>query len=68
MSLIEARVSQRPMKRAAVAAWSEQLGSPAPESDRSRLLARVGGLTAITGLLMYLTWRVIFTFPAGGAT
>ena len=36
------------------------------ESTRSRLLARAGGLAALTSLLVYLTWRVVFTLPAGG--
>ncbi|MBA2772694.1 MAG: glycosyltransferase [Nocardioidaceae bacterium] len=49
-----------------VAAWAEQIGSPRPESDRSRHLAHLGGLTAISVLVAYLTWRLMFTLPAGG--
>ncbi len=49
-----------------VAAWAEQIGSPRPESDHSRHLAHLGGLTAISVLVAYLTWRLMFTLPAGG--
>ena len=42
------------------------MGSPRPEPSRSRLLAHVGGLTAILALVAYLSWRVAFTIPAGG--
>ncbi|MEP6665743.1 MAG: glycosyltransferase family 2 protein [Nocardioidaceae bacterium] len=66
MSLVEERIPQQTEERAKVAAWSEQLGSPSAESDRSRRLAHVGGLAAITSLIAYLTWRVAFTLPSGG--
>ena len=66
MSLLDERMSQRTVERAQVAAWTEQLGSPMPESDRTRLSARIGGLAAIVALLAYLTWRISFTFPTGG--
>jgi len=49
-----------------IAAWARQLGSPFPEPARSRRLAHVGGIAAIAALLAYLTWRVIYTLPAGG--
>lgn len=48
-----------------LSAWTRQLGSPEPESRRSQLLARIGGLTAVIGLLMYLTWRIAYTLPSG---
>ena len=47
-------------------AWAGQLGPPSVESRRSKLLARTGGLAAVTSLIAYLTWRVTFTLPAGG--
>jgi cellulose synthase (UDP-forming) len=49
----------------AIAPWALRLGSPAPESRRSRLTARTGGLVAVGSLLAYLTWRIAFTLPAG---
>lgn len=47
-----------------LASWTRQLGAPADESRRSRTLARIGGVAALTSLLAYLTWRVAFTLPA----
>jgi cellulose synthase (UDP-forming) len=32
----------------------------------SKSLARVGGLAALTGLVGYLTWRLLYTLPVGG--
>lgn len=55
-------------RRFHLAAWTKQLAAPAPESRKSKLLARAGGLVAVIGLLMYLTWRIAFTIPAGGST
>lgn len=49
-----------------VAGWAHLLGSPGPETRRSRLLARVGGVTAVVALIAYLTWRILFTIPVGG--
>jgi len=49
-----------------VAGWAYLLGSPRPETRRSRLLARVGGVTAVVALIAYLSWRIAFTIPAGG--
>jgi len=51
---------------ARTAGWVNELGRPSPEPRRSQLLAHVGGLTAIGALLAYLTWRLLFTMPAGG--
>jgi len=49
-----------------LAGWAFLLGPPRAESSRSRLLAHVGGLTAIFALVAYLSWRVVYTIPAGG--
>ena len=49
-----------------LADWTNQLGSPAPESARSRRLAHLGGIAAIFAVVSYLTWRVSSTLPAGG--
>jgi cellulose synthase (UDP-forming) len=49
-----------------IAGWAFLLGTPLPEQRLSRILARVGGLTAVFALLAYLSWRVAFTIPAGG--
>jgi cellulose synthase (UDP-forming) len=50
-----------------LADWTNQLGTPAPESRRSRRLAHVGGVAAVAAVVAYLTWRVSSTLPAGGA-
>ena len=47
-----------------LASWTRQLGAPADESRRSRTIARIGGVAALTSLVAYLTWRVAFTLPA----
>ena len=47
-------------------AWATQMGRPAPESNRSRHLAHIGGVAAIVALLGYLLWRITYTLPAGG--
>lgn len=52
--------------KAGIASWAAQLGPPAPEARRSRRMAHIGGVAAIGALVMYLTWRVAFTLPAGG--
>jgi cellulose synthase (UDP-forming) len=49
-----------------LAGWAYLLGSPRPESPRSRRLARVGGLVAVGAIVTYLWWRVTFTMPTGG--
>ncbi|BCW68344.1 hypothetical protein NicSoilB4_31070 [Arthrobacter sp. NicSoilB4] len=58
----EARVQSR----AGLASWAGQLGTPGPESPRSRRMAHIGGIAAIGSLAIYLTWRLAFTLPAGG--
>ncbi len=65
MTVIEERVETRPGVRTSVAAWSEQLGRPSPESHRSRRLAHLGGLAAVTALAAYVTWRSLWTLPSG---
>jgi cellulose synthase (UDP-forming) len=49
-----------------VAAWVAQVESPTPEPARSRRMAHIGGIAAITALVAYLTWRIAFTLPLGG--
>src|SRR4051812_19668065 len=49
-----------------LASWTRQLGAPADESRRVRIMARIGGLAALTSLVAYLTWRIAFTLPVGG--
>ncbi|UVJ40432.1 glycosyltransferase family 2 protein [Arthrobacter sp. CJ23] len=56
----------RAVTTAGLAAWTAQLGSPAPEAKRSRRMARIGGIAAIAALLLYLIWRIAFTMPLGG--
>ena len=56
----------RLLSRAGVASWAAQLGTPGPEAPRSRRMAHIGGIAAIGSLVIYLTWRVAFTLPAGG--
>lgn len=51
--------------RLGLAAWTEQLGSPAAESTASRRWARFGGVAAIAALVGYLFWRLAYTLPAG---
>ncbi len=49
-----------------LAGWAYLLRPPRREAARSRQLAHVGGVTALTSLVVYLTWRVLFTMPSGG--
>ena len=51
---------------AKVAGWASLMGPPRRESARSRRLAHVGGLVAASALITYVTWRIVFTLPAGG--
>ncbi|WP_426300290.1 glycosyltransferase [Arthrobacter sp. R-11] len=53
--------------KAGISAWAAQLGTPAPEAPRSRRMAHIGGISAISALVLYLAWRIIFTLPANGA-
>ena len=50
---------------ARLASWADRLGRPAPEPPASRLRARLGGLLAVTVLVLYLAWRLGTTLPAG---
>jgi cellulose synthase (UDP-forming) len=59
--------SQAGENRAALAGWAKHLGRPGPEDARSQRTARLGGLTALFAMVMYLTWRVAFTLPSGPA-
>ena len=52
--------------RLTLAPWSHYLGTPGPESVRSRRLAHLGGLTATLALVGYLVWRVTATLPQSG--
>ncbi|MGY2875506.1 cellulose synthase (UDP-forming) [Marmoricola sp. URHA0025 HA25] len=67
---VGARTAPRTVTRTArhveTAGWAELLGSPAAESARSRRLAHLGGVAAMTALVGYLTWRLAFTLPATG--
>jgi cellulose synthase (UDP-forming) len=49
-----------------LAGWADLLGPPRPEPRRSRVLARIGGVTAVLALIAYLSWRITFTIPADG--
>lgn len=48
------------------AGWADLLGAPSAETSRSRLIAHVGGLAAVTAVIGYLTWRLAFTIPSSG--
>jgi len=50
-----------------VAGWANQLGAPHAETSHSRRMAHLGGVAAAVALLAYLTWRIAFTLPVGGA-
>jgi hypothetical protein len=51
-----------------IAAWASQLQSPAVESTRSRRMAHVGGIAAISALLAYLTWPSPIHFRSADGT
>ena len=53
------------LTRSGIAGWAARLGHPGPEAPRSRRLAHVGGVAAIAVLVLYLSWRVLFTLPEG---
>ncbi|MBM0126469.1 glycosyltransferase [Pimelobacter simplex] len=51
---------------AGLAGWTGFLDPPGPERARTRALARVGGLVAVTAVVVYLTWRIADTLPPSG--
>ncbi|WAH98139.1 glycosyltransferase family 2 protein [Arthrobacter sp. MMS18-M83] len=58
-------LAAKDLSRAGLAGWVMQMGAPSVEPVRSRRMARIGGVTAVVALIMYLTWRAVFTLPAG---
>ncbi len=59
-----ARFSSRPDTR--LAGWAPGLRLLGTETARSRTWARLGVLVSITAIVVYGTWRIMFTLPAGG--
>lgn len=49
-----------------ISLWADRLGPPHAEDSRSRRLAHLGGIASVTALVMYLTWRILYTVPSGG--
>ncbi len=49
-----------------LAGWSPGLRLLGTETSRSRTWAHVGVLASITALVVYGTWRILFTMPLGG--
>lgn len=58
------RAAVRPDTR--LAGWHRGLQPLTTETVRSRLLAQLGVTVALTTLLVYVTWRVLFTMPLAG--
>jgi cellulose synthase (UDP-forming) len=58
-------LTARDLSREGIAGWVLHLGAPAAEPRGSRRMARIGGVTAVAALVLYLTWRAAFTLPAG---
>jgi cellulose synthase (UDP-forming) len=58
--------NNRVRHRSRLAAWTRYLDSPAPEPAAARRLARAGGVVAVGSLVLYLSWRVLFTLPPHG--
>lgn len=58
-------LAAKDLSRAGLAGWVLQMGAPSAEPRRSRRMARIGGVTAVVALIMYLTWRAVFTLPVG---
>lgn len=46
--------------------WAVDLEPLTVESNWSKTWARVGVLASITALLVYVTWRIVFTLPPNG--
>ncbi len=57
------RAAVRPDTR--LAGWARGLRPLTVETARSRLLAHLGVVLALTALLVYGTWRIFFTLPMG---
>lgn len=51
---------------ARLAGWAKLLGRPQREEPQSRRMAHLGGIAAVAALVLYLTWRLLFTLPVGG--
>lgn len=56
--------SAKALARAGIAGWAARLGTPGPESPRSRRWAHLGAVAAIAALVLYLCWRILFTLPS----
>lgn len=56
--------SAKALARAGIAGWAARLGTPGPESPRSRRWAHLGAVAAIAALVLYLCWRTLFTLPS----
>ncbi|GAA3626051.1 glycosyltransferase [Microlunatus ginsengisoli] len=50
----------------ALAGWAAGIDYLGTETTRSRLIAHAGVLGSIIALLLYVSWRVLFTLPSGG--
>ena len=59
-----ARVATAPDTR--LAGWTPGLRLLGTETSRSRTWARIGVLASITAIVVYGTWRIMFTLPSGG--
>ncbi len=51
---------------ATLAGWAGLLGRPRPETTRSRRTAHLGGVLAMMALVLYVSWRILFTLPPSG--
>ena len=58
------RVATAPGTR--LAGWAPGLRLLGTESARSRQWAHIGVLVSITAIVVYGTWRIMFTMPLGG--
>ncbi|MFT4295362.1 MAG: glycosyltransferase [Micropruina sp.] len=59
-----ARFATAPNAR--LAGWAPGLRLLGTETNRSRLSAHLGVLLSITAIVVYGTWRILFTMPLGG--
>ncbi len=59
-----ARFSSAPNSR--LAGWAPGLRLLGTETTRSRTWAHIGVLVSITAIVVYGTWRIMFTMPPGG--